>query len=172
MDTKTCEAVLRKILEMKTPLGRVFIKRNELEQIFSLSADKAESAIEILKDQGLIDANFMKPAIDIRVHPKAIGYFERKEEAEQQERKEKWSERRWNLFQMAISIIVSFILGISAGVYGNIYYARHFTNGYPNTKSNKSYNATPTNLNKNFIIASPSTVPTKNVVIKANTKIK
>ena len=121
MDNKTCDTILQKIIDMsnKKPKSKIRIPYNELSQKFGFSPEEVESALSKLQSQKLIETKIYRKPNEIYIFPqaRAFGYFKEKQEIEQNERKNKWSERRWSLLTIIISAIISFILGTLSGFF-------------------------------------------------------
>lgn len=108
MDTKTRDAVLEKILEIaNNPLGRVIINFDQLEQYFNIPPNLAKAEIASLREQGLIEARFMKSGVMIYVQPIAHGYQFKKEENKKEEFKKKWRDFKWDLAKIIISSVLT-----------------------------------------------------------------
>lgn len=106
MDSKTCDAVLLKILEMANEkTGRLSQNYDQLELTFNIPKNEAKAAIASWNEQGLIKADFRDSGVMMYVQPIAYGHFSKEKENRNKELKKKWSDRGW-----------SFSIGLISGI--------------------------------------------------------
>lgn len=147
MDSKTYEKVLRKLLGLaKEADGEITFCHEELQDVFGLSPNDVKASFCSLCDLNLVQTISSYPGDDIRVivNSRAFGYFPAKEEREQNERKTKWSERRWSLMQILLGFLLGLVSGVLLTVWSNTYLSKDNVTSLPtqepikNTVNNES----------------------------------
>ncbi|MCL6611177.1 MAG: hypothetical protein K6T66_06530 [Peptococcaceae bacterium] len=111
MDKKRKESVLRFLLDYYIQNGRHFYKdlSDICQSIPDIPRHIMEATLYILKEEGLV--NFITAdnmPTSILLTPSGLAYFER----QKQEKQEKWTERKWNFFQMLIGYVLGFLSGL------------------------------------------------------------
>lgn len=110
MDDKTCRVVLNKILEMTPKTRIVHLHLDKIEEIFKMPSKHVQSAIDILCQQGKIEANLWKTEIKVTVLPNAFGDEIRQEDITKNERKNKFFDRSWDIVQLLIGFIFGLLI--------------------------------------------------------------
>ncbi len=111
MDTKTKETVLRFLVDDYIKSGRHYLKGfpQLCEALPDIEPHILEASLGILKEERLV--NYIRGddmPLGIRLTPSGLAYFDRKEQA----KREKWSDRKWDLVQIALGFVGGFISGV------------------------------------------------------------
>lgn len=144
LDIKTTEMVLQRIIEItKRPWEHIDILYQDIHDDLGISFIDLQASIASLEKSGLVrccDSLNEKYC----VLPEAFGYFKAKKEREQNERKTKWSERRWSLMQILLGFLLGLVSGVLLTIWSNAYLSKDNVTNLPtqepikNTVNNKS----------------------------------